>query len=108
MCTSICLLYISMCVERIHSLFLYCIANNQGLCKFGFSREPSRRLRALQTGSADQLHLVESVVVPEDRVREYERILHKEFAHLRVRGEWFNCDAARGASYLQWFAIHYL
>jgi len=89
-------------------MFLYCIANSQGLCKFGFSREPVRRLRALQTGSSDQLFLVESVAVPEDRVREYERLLHREFAHLRTRGEWFNCSAAAGADYLSWFAIHYL
>ena len=89
-------------------MYLYCIANSQGLCKFGFSGEPLKRLGALQTGSPDQLHLVESVVVPEDRVREYERLLHSEFGHLRVRGEWFNCSAEAGASYLQWFAIHYL
>ena len=89
-------------------MFLYCIANDQGLCKFGFSREPQRRLRALQTGSADPLFLVESVSVPEDRVREYERVLHQEFGHLRVRGEWFRCTPEQGAGYLTWFGIHYL
>ena len=89
-------------------MYLYCIGNSQGQCKFGFSREPHRRLRSLQTGSSDELFLIETVVVPEDRVREYERLLHSEFAHLRVRGEWFNITAQEGAQYLTWFEIHYL
>lgn len=89
-------------------MYLYCIANNQGLCKFGFSREPSRRLRALQTGSADPLFLVESVSVGDADVREMERVLHREFGHLRVRGEWFNCSPEDGALFLSWFSIHYL
>lgn len=66
------------------------------------------RLRALQTGSAEHLHLIESIAVPEDRVRELERILHAEFAHLRVRGEWFRCSGEEGAQFLSWFEIHYI
>ena len=89
-------------------MYLYCIANSSGECKFGFSGEPLKRLRALQTGSSETLHLIETVCVPEDRVREFERILHKEFAHLRVRGEWFRCTGEEGAAYLTWFGIHYL
>lgn len=89
-------------------MYLYCIANSSGECKFGFSGEPLKRLRALQTGSSEALHLIESIAVPEDRVREYERILHSEFAHLRVRGEWFRCSGEEGAAYLNWFEIHYI
>lgn len=89
-------------------MFLYCIANTSGLCKFGFSREPQRRLQALQTGSGDTLVLVESVRVGELSVREMEQLLHKEFSHRRVRGEWFRCTPEEGVSYLQWFEIHYL
>ena len=89
-------------------MYLYCIANDQGLCKFGFSREPQRRLQSLQTGSSDQLHLVETIAVPEpERVRHFERSLHGEFGHLRTRGEWFRCTPEQGASFLQWFEIHY-
>ena len=90
-------------------MFLYCISNDNGMCKFGFSGEPLKRLRALQTGSSEELHLIESVDVPPDRVRELERVLHREIGtHRRVRGEWFAIDAGEGASLLQWFAIHYL
>lgn len=89
-------------------MFLYCIANSQGLCKFGFSGDPHRRLRALQTGSSDTLVLLETVAVDDQSVRSLERLLHQEFGHLRVRGEWFDCTPEQGVNYLRWFAIHYL
>lgn len=88
--------------------YLYCISNDQGLCKFGFSKDPSARLRSLQTGSADPLFLIETVCVGSSDVSAMERLFHQEFGHLRVRGEWFRCSAETGAGYLQWFEIHYL
>lgn len=90
-------------------MYLYCISTDQGLCKFGYSQDPQGRLRSLQTGSADPLFLVETVAVPEaGSARHFERSLHAEFSHLRVRGEWFRCTAEQGARFLQWFEIHYL
>ena len=89
-------------------MFLYCIANSSGQCKFGFSGEPQQRLRALQTGSSEELFLIESLSVPRDRVRELERELHREIGlHRRTRGEWFDIDAEKGANLLTWFGIHY-
>lgn len=87
--------------------YLYCISNDSGLCKFGFSGEPTRRLKSLQTGSSSRLELVHSVLVEGD-VREMERLLHREFGHKRVRGEWFACTAEEGVNFLQWFEIRYL
>ena len=89
-------------------MYLYCIANSSGQCKFGFSGEPLKRLSALQTGSSEELFLIESLAVPQDRVRELERTLHREIgSYRRTRGEWFDIDAATGASLLTWFGIHY-
>lgn len=90
-------------------MYLYCIANTQGQCKFGFSGEPLKRLRALQTASSDPLFLIESVAVGDRDVRLMERELHREIGrHRRVRGEWFAIDPKEGALLLQWFSIHYL
>ena len=89
-------------------MFLYCIADNNGSVKFGFSKDPERRVRSLQTGCAEELVLLESISVPEHSVREYERLLHAEFAHLRSRGEWFSISPEDAVSYLTWFEIHYL
>lgn len=90
-------------------MYLYCISSGD-LCKFGFSGEPLKRLRALQTGSGTQLTLVHSVLVEDSSlIREYERVLHTEIGlHRRVRGEWFNIDAATARDLLTWFEIHYL
>ena len=95
---------LSMCM-----LYLYCISNDSGLCKFGYSRDPQSRLRNLQTGNSDCLRLVDSVLVEDSsNVRLLERLLHREFAHLRVRGEWFACSSEQGSSFLRWFEIHHL
>ena len=78
------------------------------MVKFGFSKDPDRRVRALQTGSSDLLVLLETVPVGDRSVREMERLLHREFAHLRSRGEWFSISPEDGVAFLQWFSIHYL
>lgn len=96
-------------------IYLYCIADDSGLCKFGYSRDPSGRLRELQTGNPNPLSLILSVGLPESETlrrsfaaRQLEQQLHRDFAHLRVRGEWFRCSPEQGARFLQWFEIHYL
>ena len=88
-------------------MYLYCISDGE-LCKFGFSAEPLKRLRALQTGSSNVLELFHTIAVDVDSARLLERTLHKEFANLRVRGDWFRCSAAEGRDYLTWFEIHYI
>lgn len=98
-------------------MFLYCkrrrpsshISNGCGHCKFGYSVDPHRRLRSLQTGQSSQLVLVCSLGVDPLRVREYERILHSEIGlHRRIRGEWFEISEDQSRELLSWFEIRYL
>jgi hypothetical protein len=56
-----------------------------GLVKIGVAVDPEKRLRALQVANHERLVLRR--VEEGDEMREAE--LHKQFAHLRVRGEWF-------------------
>lgn len=56
-----------------------------GNLKIGFSDTPSKRLKDLQTGSADKLVLIKTI--PGDK--ELEVRLHEQFAHCRLDGEWF-------------------
>ena len=89
-------------------MYLYCISDGV-LCKFGYSEDPSRRLRSLQTGSSSVLSLVHTIVVDCDLdIVRLERTLHKEFAHHRVRGEWFRCTSEEGVRWLTWFEMRYL
>lgn len=95
---------LSMCM-----LYLYCISDCAGHCKFGYSSDPQHRLRVLQTGNGQSLRLVDCIAVESDLcVRDLERQLHSEFAHRRVRGEWFRCSESEGVAFLRWFEIHYL
>lgn len=61
----------------------------QGLAvKIGFSEDPAIRLMNLQ--SATYLELVLATTVP--GTIEDERELHRRFAHLKIRNEWFRID----------------
>lgn len=61
-------------------------AGDAGPIKIGFTSGcPLDRMANLQTGSPDELRLVAHA----RGTQEDERELHKRFAHLRMRGEWF-------------------
>lgn len=63
---------------------------SSGLVKIGFSEKPWGRFSKIQADCPTELEL--ACVVHGDRAREDE--LHCQFAHLRVRGEWFHQGAA--------------
>ena len=88
-------------------MYLYCISDGS-LCKFGYSVDPQRRLRSLQTGSSSRLSLVHCIVVEQDQGRVLEREFHREYARRRVRGEWFRCSVEEAVVWLTWFEIHYV
>lgn len=55
-----------------------------GPIKVGSSYDPERRRKDLQTGNHDELRVVATLR------GNYEKWLHKEYADLCVRGEWFD------------------
>lgn len=63
-------------------------AKNLGLVKIGFSKDPSKRLKDLQTGSPDELEGL--FTFPGTKQKEKE--LHRKLHRFRVRGEWFKLD----------------
>lgn len=56
--------------------------------KIGWAKQPSKRLRELQTGCPDPLH----VVCIQPGSQQIERLLHVRFDRQRVQGEWFEVD----------------
>lgn len=91
------------------TMYLYCISDSNGHCKFGFSVDPYRRLRSLQTGHSSQLTVIHSVAVKDHtRIRALEQQLHREIGlHRRVRGEWFAISDSQACALLTWFEIRY-
>jgi len=71
--------------------FIYIIAAEKtGPCKVGYSADPSRRLRQLQTGQSSALTLYHREEIEDDRVRLMEQIVHRENRHRKLKGEWFD------------------
>lgn len=88
--------------------FLYCISDNTGHCKFGYSNDPHKRLKQLQTGNIHTLTLLHTIPVPKQQVKILESKLHKEINYKKIKGEWFNIDNDQAINLLTWFEIHYI
>jgi hypothetical protein len=70
--------------------FIYFIRAIQGprhsaRVKIGWTRDPRKRLKDLQTGSPVELYLIGAI----PGGREDERAMHERFALSRMHGEWF-------------------
>ena len=71
----------------VRSSKIYFIASEEAI-KIGCSKNPEMRLGELQVGAEQDLVLLATV----DGNRQSELDLHRRFAHLRLRGEWFMAD----------------
>lgn len=88
--------------------FLYVIAASPaGPVKLGVSNDPERRLRQLQTGHAERLHLFHTEPVDSERSRLFERLLHRDINHHRQHGEWFRLTAEAAILHVQFTIIEY-
>lgn len=88
--------------------FIYVIAGDPaGPVKIGFSNDPHKRLRQLQTGYPGRLTLHYTEAFPEPRARLMERIIHKTIAPRRVKGEWFSIDVETAIAEVQFALIRY-
>lgn len=62
-----------------------------GRYKIGKATDVAKRIKSLQTGSAEAIRLIHSI--PTQRVELAEKQLHARFKAKRERGEWFDLDA---------------
>ena len=79
------------CSPTVHTIeyvgFTYFIRAGASI-KIGAATDFKKRLTALQTAHERPLEVL--AVVPASAAPEYE--VHQQFAHLRLRGEWFRAD----------------
>jgi len=88
--------------------FIYVISSRlEGPVKLGISFDPDARLRQLQTGHSEILKVFHKEPVDEERVKIFEKLLHRDNRHLRLRGEWFNMKVSHAISYVQFTIIQY-
>jgi len=74
-------------VQQPRQSGVYFLKDGEGRIKIGWSVEVPRRLRQLQTAQA-QLLVCLGVIWTTDP--ETEKRLHRQFAALKIRGEWFD------------------
>lgn len=77
------------------SAYLYLITSESGLVKIGTSKSPEERLRTLQTGSPEKLHLSFLIELPDPKAAyQLESQLHLYYAFYRKDGEWYRISAS--------------
>lgn len=71
--------------------YIYVIKESDSteIVKIGFSGNPERRLKQLQTGHPKPLDLYHKEEVNPGLVKALERVIHRTLAHKRKNGEWF-------------------
>lgn len=69
--------------------YLYFIQSyKNGAIKIGRSNDPFKRLKQLQTGNQEKLHLVFYI----ENMGEKEKYLHNYLKEFRINGEWFKYE----------------
>lgn len=88
-------------------MFVYAIASSDKTVKIGYSADPERRLRQLQTGHERRLALIHTEKVEPDRAPVLERLIHDANRHLRMTGEWFALTHQQAIAEIQFAVIRY-
>ena len=88
--------------------FLYIIAENEhGPVKLGFSNDPFKRVKQLQTGSNVVLKIFHTQEIEfKDRIK-LEKLLHKAIKHYKVHGEWFSLSVNDAKQEIDFVIIRY-
>ena len=71
-------------------IYVICEGSDSEIVKIGFSRDPDKRLKQLQTGHSAPLVLFHKEEVHDEKVRALERVIHRTLSHKKAIGEWFN------------------
>jgi len=94
-----------MVVNQINNFMKIYAIGTDTKQKIGFSNDPSKRLKQLQTANSEELFLHATIDIDETRVRLLERFLHKDLSYKRLKGEWFNMTKQEVTDYLTFAEI---
>jgi len=77
---------------------VYLIRGNDGKYKIGIAKNPSQRIKQLQTGNSDKLQLIETY--QSENASKIESALHNRYGHVRNEGEWFDLSITEENSFV--------
>ena len=86
-------------------MYLYAIGTTGNKQKIGFSADPVQRVKTLQTGNPESLKLQYYFEIDATTAKKFESYVHHEYAHKRLKGEWFEMTPEEAISALQFQEI---
>ena len=70
--------------------FIYVIGDNASPYKIGFTKDPNKRLKSLQTGNPSKLNMLYKQEINESETKFIEKQIHNVLKRKQVSGEWFD------------------
>jgi hypothetical protein len=70
--------------------YLYAIGTTGSQQKVGYSTDPDRRMKKLQTGNPETLQVHYRFQIDPTRAKAFEKHFHIQYNHRRILGEWFD------------------
>jgi hypothetical protein len=86
---------------------IYVIGPEGGPFKIGYTGDPQGRLVNLQVSQAVELKLFYEERTETDKAKVIEKLIHRQIAHKRVRGEWFNVTLDEAISEVKYAFIRW-
>lgn len=87
--------------------WIYVIGDNASPYKIGFTKDPDKRLRTLQTGNHKKLQIHYKEMIGENEVKYIEGRIHEELKRKQVSGEWFNVSLDDAISEVKYAVMRY-
>jgi Meiotically up-regulated gene 113 len=87
--------------------YLYILGSDKPPYKVGISRDPLRRLRAIQTGHPESLKIHHLISTKVEKTKSLEKAIHRNLRHLSHRGEWFHLELGKLILELDYVMIRY-
>lgn len=82
--------YLKTKFTEINGSGVYIIGNiDKGICKIGYSTNPYKRLKSIQTGCPYEVTVLRFY---EGIGKMEEKLLHKKYKKYKMNGEWFRID----------------
>ena len=75
--------------------------------KIGFTKDPDKRLKTLQTGNPKKLQIHYKEMISENEVKYIEKQIHAELKRKQVSGEWFNISLDDAISEVKYAVMRY-
>ena len=78
---------------------VYLIRGNDGKYKIGIAKNPTQRIKQLQTGNSDKLVIIKTY--QSENASKIESTLHNHYGYLRNEGEWFDLSVSDEIEFLE-------